>query len=220
MDRICRRLFLLGLTTFGAAELVAFSVAADVPLDLEFMLHARFFSDETRQPAPLDPQVFVADEAAQGGIGPQGIQHESGLRPARFSDPGTAPLHNAHGRPLGFNLADWFAARGTARVRQAVAGEMATCRFSFLRPHGLYSLFENHFDQKPIGFTPLDGTAAHNSFRADGAGSAHVELSVARALTHENALLLVYHSDDATHGMSRGAIGVTAHHQLIAPIPG
>ena len=33
-----------------------------------------------------------------------------------------------------------------------------------------------------------------------------------------NAILVVYHSDGKTHGTSRGAIGVTAHHQLIAKV--
>ncbi|MFC5429767.1 hypothetical protein ACFPTO_13310 [Paraburkholderia denitrificans] len=35
-------------------------------------------------------------------------------------------------------------------------------------------------------------------------------------LTHDNAVLVVYHSDGKSHGKLRGDIGVTAHHQLIA----
>jgi hypothetical protein len=38
-------------------------------------------------------------------------------------------------------------------------------------------------------------------------------------LTGANAVLLVYHSDGRTHGTSRGQLGVTAHHQLIAKVP-
>jgi hypothetical protein len=31
--------------------------------------------------------------------------------------------------------------------------------------------------------------------------------------------VLIYHSDGQTHGASRGQLGVTAHHELIARLP-
>ena len=37
--------------------------------------------------------------------------------------------------------------------------------------------------------------------------------------TGVNAVLLVSHSDGKAHKQSRGGIGITAHHQLIAKVP-
>jgi hypothetical protein len=82
-----------------------------------------------------------------------------------------------------------------------------------------FSLFENHFDQTPIGFTPVDGTGNGNSFVADSNGSGFVSIIAPTQMTHANAVLVVYHSDNQTHGSERGAIGETAHHQLIARLP-
>jgi hypothetical protein len=98
-------------------------------------------------------------------------------------------------------------------------GNRLDCQFTQLRPNGVYSLFENHFDQKPIGFTPSDGTGNSNSFTADASGGGAISLLSPRPLTHDNAVLLVYHSDNKSHGEERGEIGVTAHHQIIVRIP-
>jgi hypothetical protein len=183
------------------------------------MLHAVFFSRETHQPKPLDPDVFVADAAAKAGIGPQGIRHVAGFPPAFLADPPSAALFNADGHPLGFALAEWLAAKGSAQISPAAAGVTAACRFTALLPNGVYSLFENHFDQTPIGFTPLDGTGETNNFTAAANGQAIISVAAPHPLTHANAILLVYHSDHRAHGLSRGVPGVTAHHQLIARMP-
>jgi hypothetical protein len=88
-----------------------------------------------------------------------------------------------------------------------------------LKAGGHYSVFENHFDQQPTGFTPLDGAGTRNSFVADSNGAAVVKLIAPEQMTHQNAVLVVYHSDGTPHGSERGAIGDTAHHQLIARVP-
>jgi hypothetical protein len=80
----------------------------------------------------------------------------------------------------------------------------------------IYSLFENHFDQKPVGFTPLDGAGTDNDFVAGPDGRAVKTLTAPAPLTHDNAVLVVYHSDGKSHGTTRGMIGVDAHHQPIA----
>jgi len=185
------------------------------------MTHAAFFSAETHQPKPIDPQVFVRDPAALAGTGPQGIQHVAGIRPALIEqDHNTTPLVNANGETLGFDLADWLGAKGVVTITQSVNGKtQVSARFTHLRPGGYYSLFENHFDQQPIGFTPLDGAGKTNNFVADKNGIARVTVAAAQPLTHANAVLLVYHSDKTFHGDRRGDPGVNAHHQLIARIP-
>jgi hypothetical protein len=123
----------------------------------------------------------------------------------------------AAGKPLGMSLGAWLAAKGKVILRPLPGGrEKVSIVLSGLKPNGRYSLFENHFDQKPIGFTPLDGSGADNSFVADANGNAVVTTVSPGVVTRDNAVLVVYHSDGKAHGRSRGDIGVDAHHQLIA----
>lgn len=204
--------FVACLVAMGLAPAPA---AAAGTLDME--THAAFFSAETRQPNPLDPQVFVRDAGAPAATGPQNIRHDAGLRPALIGDPASSALFNARAKPLGFKLGDWLGAKGSVAIGPKET--TLTVKMQNLRPNGAYSLFENHFDQKPVGFTPLDGKGSTNSFTAKPDGTAEIQINVPARLTHDNAVLLVYHSDGKAHGRSRGDIGVTAHHQLIARIP-
>lgn len=204
----------LGLLGLGSA--LSISVHAESVV-LPFATHAVFFSAETHQPTQLDPQVFVADPSGSEGVGPQGIRHVAGVRNARVTDPGSLPIVNALDKPLDMTLGAWLGASGDVVLTRQVSGhEKVTVVLSHLKPNGHYSLFKNRFDQKPVGFTPLDGTGETNSFVADPAGNAVVTTIAPAPLTHDNAVLVVYHSDGQTHGLSRGNIGVAAHHQLIA----
>lgn len=211
----------LGAVLMLASATVSTAVRAADALDLKFVTHASFFSAETGQPKPLDPHVFVAESAVPAAVGPQNIQHVTGVRPALIDqDPKTTALVNAKGEALGFSLGDWLAAEGGVTIMPLAGGKAEiSAQFNHLRPGGHYSLFENHFDQKPIGFTPLDGAGKANDFVADEHGSAKLTVVAPQALTHDNAVLLVYHSDKTAHGEQRGDIGVNAHHQLIARIP-
>ncbi len=221
MQTITRRRILGAASMTGLASLATrrTAVAAQGALDLQFVLHAVFFSNELHLAKPLDPQAFVQDASAPAAVGPQNIPHAAGFRPGLISGPLNVEAFNAQGKSLNFTLADWFAAKGSVKITPSGNGARLDCRFTQLRPNGVYSLFENHFDQKPIGFTPSDGTGKGNSFTADANGSAAISLMAPRPLTHDNAVLLVYHSDNQTHGEQRGEIGVTAHHQIIVRIP-
>ena len=184
---------------------------------IDFQTHAAFFSNETHQKPPLDPQVFVAAPAAAAAIGPQGIKHVAGIRNALIGETQELPLLNASGKPLDMSLGAWLASKGEVILTPLPGGrEKVTVILSDLKPHGHYSLFENHFDQQPVGFTPLDGTGSGNNFVADGEGKAVVSMVSPTLVTHDNAVLVVYHSDRKTHAASRGDLGVNAHHQLIA----
>jgi len=185
---------------------------------LTFTIHAAFFSSETKQPKPVDPHVFVQDPASPAASGPQNIQHIAGVRPALLEqDAKTMPLFNAKGESLGFDFGQWLGANGSVTITPSANGKAKiSAQFRKLRPGGSYSLFENHFNQQPVGFTPLDGDGKANNFVADKKGAARVTLTAPQMLTHANAVLLVYHSDKTFHGDQRGEIGVTAHHQLIA----
>ena len=125
-------------------------------------------------------------------------------------------VYTAEDKPLGFNLGTWLGASGTVTMTEVDGKPRLDATFQGLKPNGHYSLFENHFDQTPVGFTPTDGTGATNSFVAQPDGTAKVSMTLPHIPTHANAVLLVYHSDDQAHGLERGRIGIDAHHQLIA----
>ncbi len=213
------RWFGAALMLASAAGLAAGQAAGSDHLG--FITHAAFFSAETHQAKPLDPHVFVSDASAPAATGPQNVQHVAGVRPALIEQDSKAmPLVNAKGEPLGFTLGEWLAAEGTVTISPSTNGKVEiSAQFAHLRPVGHYSLFENHFDQQPVGFTPLDGVGKTNDFVASDNGSARITVRAPQALTHANAVLLVYHSDRTSHGDRRGDIGVNAHHQLIARIP-
>jgi hypothetical protein len=204
----------------AAALFLGASARAAEPLQLDFVTHATFFSQETKQPSPLDPQVFVSDGSAAAAVGPQGIEHVAGFRPLLLSDPADTKLSSAKGKPLGFTVGKWLGATGRVIITaDPKGGARIVASFEGLKPGGTYSLFENHFDTNPVRFTPLDGKGTRNSFKARRDGSASVSVRSPEMPTGVNAVLLVYHSDGKSHGESRGQIGVNAHHQLIAKVP-
>ena len=213
-----RRIFLVSLVVATSMP-CSFAWAQTTAARLEFTTHAAFFSQETRQSEPIDPQVFVKDANAKAGNGPQNIQHIDGFRPAHLADPANTPVFTAQGKALGFKLGQWLGPRGKLTLLPQTEGATVQVRLSGLIPNGIYSLFENHFDQKPVGFTPLDGKGTTNSFKADGKGVASLTVHASQMPTNVNAVLVVYHSDHLTHGESRGEIGITAHHQMLAKIP-
>ena len=211
--------YTIGLTV-GIFTIMLGAAAGQTTKSYSFLTHAAFFSVETKQPNLLDPQVFVSDASSQAATGPQGIAHVAGYRPAFGVDDAAAPASNAQGKALGITLGQWFGARGSVALSPSDGGNTsAALSFSGLIPRGRYSLFENHFTSSGVTFTPLDGTAKTNSFTASADGSAKLTVLVPGAITHAEAILLVYHSDGVDHGMQRGEIGMNAHHQLIMRVP-
>ena len=207
----------VGFSILGLASLTSLAARADdTSRVLPLQTHAAFFSSESKQKIPLDPQVFVAAPTAPAATGPQGIKHIAGVRNALISDMAELPIMNAMGKSLDMTLGAWLAAQGDAILTNMPNGtQKITLILTHLFPHGVYSVFENHFDQKPVGFTPLDGNGTANKFISDGEGKANVTIISPSPLTHDNAVLVIYHSDGKTHAKLRGDIGVDAHHQLI-----
>lgn len=202
---------------FGRAFRQLRGALAQTPLRMDFVTHAAFFSGESKQPKTLDPHIFVRDSEAAEAVGPQGIKHPPRIRPPFIAqDAGSSPLFPAEAKPLGFDSQTWLAAKGTLTILAHGGLIRLEATFSGLKPNGTYSLFENHFDRKPVGFTPIDGTGQTNTFAAGPGGAAAISLQLTHVPSHDNAVLLVYHSDDRAHGPERGRIGVDAHHQLIA----
>lgn len=206
-----------GICLAGLAGLMSTTAHADGDMRaLNFVTHAAFFSAETHQETEFDPQVFVTSPNAPATVGPQNIKRVANLRNALISDPPALPIKNAL-QDLNITLGTWLGAKGTVILTRLSDGrEKVSVVLSGLKPRGRYSLFENHFDQKPVGFTPLDGEGTSNNFEADTQGNAVLTLITPTILTHDNAVLLIYHSDGESHGTLRGDIGTTAHHALVA----
>lgn len=216
MNLVKKATQLLALGITSSCMLLAVSAHAE-PLVLPFETHAVFFSSEMHIKEAIDPQVFVKDAAGKAGVGPQQITHKAGLRNPRVTDSAALPIFNANGSALPMSLGAWLGPQGEVVLTPREDGqEKVTVILSKLMPGGHYSLFQNHFDQKPVGFTPLDGKGIGNNFVADASGKAIVTVIAPAALTHDNAVLVVYHSDGKTHGDSRGNIGINGHHQMIA----
>jgi hypothetical protein len=217
MKKSLERRQFLSATAAGLLIASVGSGFAASPLKLEFVTHAPFFSGETKQPKTLDPQVFVEDASALEATGPQGIKHAAGVRPPLIDqDPMTSRLFNAEHKPLGFDLQSWLSATGTVTIAEKDGKVMLDATFKNLQPNASYSLFENHFDTKPVTFTPMDGAGKTNSFTTKSDGTASVTVTLPSMPTHDNAVLVIYNSGGQPHGMERGRIGVDAHHQIIA----
>jgi hypothetical protein len=187
--------------------------------ELPFTTHATFYSQIARRTTVVDPQVFVADSAT-ASAGPQNIDHVAGVRPAKLEDSSDALAVNSAGESLAFTLGKWFAGRGSADVVTLPSGnDRITFTFSQLIAFGHYSLFEVTFSPDGSTFAPLDGDGSQNNFDASVDGNATVAVSVPHHLEPGSAIVLVYHSDGADHGNSRGQIGRTAHQQLALRLP-
>jgi hypothetical protein len=188
------------------------------PERLSYELHMDFFSQGL--PSVIDPQVFVRAAGSAAGTGPQGISHAKGLAPAHKSLAANTPLFNAVGAPLHLTLGEWRAARGSVVLSCVSGRETAVSQATGLVPDGLYSVFIVHLHlQGAARFTPFGGAGGtNNSGTASPTGSLKLTDTVTPCLTSAEAVLIVWHSDHASHAGSLGMIGVTSHNSLIVPV--
>jgi hypothetical protein len=220
-NRVVSSAALLGLLLVGSSRVaVAQAPATAGHQTLTFVTHASFFSQETHRSPVIDPQVFVREDSAAEGTGPQNIEHAAGLRPAQLTDAPELVAYDAKGNSLGFTLDKWFAATGTADLSPASnGGTKVALTFAKLIPFGVYSVFRIAFSPDGATFRPLDGDGSTNNFTAAADGSAALLVTTTDPLLRGNAIVLVHHSDALSHGASRGDIGLNAQHQLIVRLP-
>ncbi len=191
--------------------------AADLSYTYTFATHAAFFSNETKQPAVIDPQVFVADPVIAAATGPQNIIHVGGYRPARVaSDAPSVPLFTAQGLPLGFTLGEWIGASGTGTIVCTDGTAAAINEFSGLVPGGVYQLFRNQFTPQGPKRTPFGKPDSSDSvFTANEDGTVAVTSVLPFCPDPTDGVLLSYHSDGTVHGPLGGDTGVNLHNQLL-----
>jgi hypothetical protein len=199
----------------AGSVLTGMSFAAS-PAKTDVITHAAFFSAEMGQSRVIDPHIFVQDAAAPEAVGPLGIKHAAGLRPAFVEeDRKAAPLYTADGKPLGMTLGEWLRGTFSMMITGTTADPRLDATFSGLKPQGRYSLFERQSGQQTVAFKPIDGTGASNSFVAGADGTATLSIKLSRPLPSTSTVVLIYHSDDQAHGLQRGRIGYDAHHLVM-----
>jgi hypothetical protein len=209
--------YALGMVLVTSILMVAPVAAADPSYTYTFATHAAFFSNETNQPAVIDPQVFVADPAIAAANGPQNVMHVSGYRPARVaSDAPSVSLFTAQGIPLRFTLGEWLGASGTGTVVCTNGTAAAIDQFGGLVPGGVYQLFRNQFTPQGAKRSPFGKPDASDSvFMASKDGTAVVTSALLFCPDPTDGVLLSYHSDGTVHGPLGGDIGVNLHNQLL-----
>lgn len=205
----------LAATPIAAVVLAGMSFAASPP-KIDVITHAAFFSEETKQSETIDPHIFVQDAASPETVGPLGIKHAAGLRPALIErDAKTLLLYTADGKALGMNLGTWLGATLSIVISGTGGNARLEAAFSGLKPLGHYSLFERHSDQKTVTFTPMDGEGNNNSFVTHADGTAKLSIKLAQPLPPTSAIVLIFHSDNQAHGRERGRVGFNAHHVVM-----
>ncbi len=214
--------YALGTVLLTCMLLTAPVAAADTSYTYTFATHAAFFSNETNQPAAIDPQVFVADPAAPAATGPQNIMHIGGYRPARVaSDAPSVPLFTAQGAPLRFTLGEWLGAGGTGTVVCTNGAAAAINQFNGLVPGGVYQLFRNQFTPQGPKRSPFGKPDASDSvFTASKDGTAVITSVLPFCPDPTDGVLLSYHSDGTVHGPLGGDYGVNLHNQLLVRVAG
>lgn len=208
------------IASFAAAAVSACGSGGSASQQATYQLHMDFFSTESGLKQTVDPQVFVAAPGARAGVGPQMIRHAAGFEAARKSDPDDTQLFGAQGSPLGISLGQWKQAAGTVSLT-CKGNEVARSTLSGLVPNGVYSVFVVHLAVNGPGrFTPFGNPSGDdNNFTASSTGTATPTDTVKGCLSHQEAIVVIWHSDGASHGSSPGVLGVSWHNSLITQVP-
>lgn len=125
-----------GIEPFTMTQVAA---VAQIGLDLQFILHAVFCSEETEQAQSADPHAFVKDASAPAAIVLQNIRHAARFWSALVAGPLDDEAFNAQGTSLGITLQDWIAAKGSVHISPPRDGAKIDCRFTQLRPYDAYN---------------------------------------------------------------------------------
>jgi hypothetical protein len=154
-------------------------------------------------------------------VGPLNVRHVAGVSPAPRRTPRGTHLLGADGSPLGITFGQWQGAHGTVAFRCVGSKEQATSHLSGLIPSASYSTFAVHTAlEGPRRFTPWgDPAGSTNNFTASKNGTASPRNTMQGCTGEADDIIIIWHSDDMTHGRSPGTIGVNWHTSLISSVP-
>jgi hypothetical protein len=134
------------------------------------------------------------------------------------------------GRALGFSLAEWLSATGTATVSCEEGKGQLDASFQNLVPNGVYTMW-HYFVAWPLTepFSSYDlpvgdRDGSQSSFVADAQGNAVYSQSFEPCLQGTGNQLIAgvaiaYHSDGRTYGDHPGSFGDVSHVHLFADFP-
>lgn len=184
-----------------------------------YQLLVDFYAAESG--SEVDPMVFVPGPRSPAAVGPLMVTHVAGIAPAKKTTPSSTELLGADGSPLGITFGQWERARGTATFRCVDSTEQVTSTLTGLIASGTYSTFAVHTSlQGPSRFTPWgDPNGSTNNFQASADGTASPTNTVEGCSGSADVIIIVWHSDGATHGKSPGTIGENWHTSLIERVP-
>jgi hypothetical protein len=186
-----------------------------------YQLHATYFSQASGLSVVIDPEMFEEAMGNPPGIGSEGISHAKDIRPVLANAAAGTALLSSRAAVLGITLGQWQKAAGTVTFTCVNGSEKATSRLTGLIPNAQYSAFVVHTDAAgTASYTPWgnsDGT--NNNFSADADGIANSTDTVSGCLGKSDAIAIIWHSDGEPHGTTPGVLGVSAHDNLIAPLP-
>lgn len=135
------------------------------------------------------------------------------------------------GKPMGFTLGDWYAAKGGGTYTCSNGQGIIKMKFSKLRPDAVYTMWHFFFVSPPT--KPSIGTydipmgtrdGAQSVFRTDKQGGASFEkiMKPCLQLSGEHiasGLAIAWHSDGKTYGPLPGEFSINSHVQLFTVLP-
>jgi hypothetical protein len=195
--------------------------STESPTVEHYQLLMRFYAAESGTTAVIDPMTFTAAPGTAAAVGPLSVRHVAGVAPAKQAGPPTSPLLGADGISLKITRGQWKKAQGTVAFSCVGSKGRATSTLKGLIPSGTYSAFVVHANlDGPGRFTPWgDAAGTTNNFTASATGTATPTNTRDGCFTNADDIIIIWHSDSATHGRSPGKIGVNWHTSLIARVP-
>lgn len=135
------------------------------------------------------------------------------------------------GRPMGFTLGEWLAARGSGSYRCDNGKGELSLNFTGLRSDAVYTIWHFFFASPPT--KPSIGTydiplgtrdGAQSVFRTDGMGNANIRKTIMPCLQMSgeqiaSGLAVAWHSDGRTYGALPGQFSLNSHVHLFAMLP-
>ena len=148
------------------------------------------------------------------------VRHVAGVSPVKQTDSPSTRLLGADGATVAITFGQWEKAAGTVSFSCVGSKEQAKSTLTGLVPSSTYSAFAVHTSlDGPGRFTPWgDPAGTTNNFTSSATGTASPTNTLDGCVGTADDIIIIWHSDGATHGKSPGRIGVNWHTSLIATV--
>ena len=220
-----KQIVILGILVLGS---LGFSQSYSVDLSFVNHLQAGMVSEQ---------DVYIEHEGVKGVFRVTADDTDMntmlyGASRSNRHDPGNPDANGPYGKgaALDLNLGDWLAGTGEVSVSCIDGVAVVNASFQNLVPNGVYTLWYSRIALPPTSpiaalDLPLGSTdGSQNSFTADENGNSNYTLEYETCLDLSNdqlgtMLILAYHSDGRTYGLSPGLFSYNSHIQLFTQLP-